>query len=86
MQGPAPPWIPMAPRAAVVAPGAAVVAPLTRARRPPHAVDVDLGQPGGVVVDDDLDCRNVQTSGMQEGEKKNKPTQMLKNSFNIIGL
>lgn len=35
---------------------------LTCSRRASDSVDVDLGKSGGVVVDDNLDCGNVQTS------------------------
>lgn len=36
---------------------------LTCSCRSSDSVDVDLGKSGGVVVNDNLDCRNVQTSG-----------------------
>lgn len=41
----------------------------TRSCRSSDSVDVDLGESGGVVVDDNLDRRNIQTSGAAQDFK-----------------
>lgn len=42
----------------------------TCSRRASDSVDVDLGKSGGVVVNDNLDRRNVQTSVASGNEKR----------------
>lgn len=54
---------------------------LTRTRCPANTVNVDLGQAGSVVVDDNLDCRNVQTSAAQQ-----RRTEVGKRRFNTGSL
>lgn len=49
--------------------------PLTCTGSPPHPVDVDFREPWCVVVDNDLNCRDVETSRIQrqkdmEGEAR----------------
>lgn len=53
--------------ALALARGSALASPgLTRPCRASHPVDVDLGEAGGVVVDDDLNRWNIQATGWEE--------------------